>query len=118
MPDSAQLERSVLGLLCAGSADGPVKDVLVPLLRGYPWKNPLHHAIFNALAAVPVDDPATLRQLLPAKLTRMGFPDVEWEEFFSPQSLSREEAIALVQRLLAGEKIDPPSHAASRRDVE
>ena len=98
-----QLEKLVLRLLCSGTAQGSIKETLPPLLRGYHWKSTLHRAIFNAIAAIPSDDPETLRQLLPAKLTRMGFPDVEWDEILSPSSLTRDEAIALVQQLLAGE---------------
>jgi hypothetical protein len=96
------LEKLVLRLLCVGTPQGPVLDTLPPLLSDYQWKSTLHRAIFNAIAAVPSDDPEVLRQVLPAKLTRMGFPDVEWEEIFTPPSLSREEAVALVRQLLAG----------------
>jgi hypothetical protein len=96
------LEKLILRLMCAGTTQGPVADVLPPLLRDYEWKSTLHRAIFNAIAAFPSDDPEVLRQLLPAKLTRMGFPDVEWEEIFAPPSLSRGEAMALVRQLLAG----------------
>lgn len=73
----------------------------MPLLRSYHWQAQLHQAIFDALSSIPSDDPAILRQLLPAKLTRMGFPDVEWDEFFTPLSLSRDKAIALVRRMVA-----------------
>jgi hypothetical protein len=95
-------EKLVLRLLCVGTTQGPAADTLSPLLRDYQWKSTLHRAIYNAIAAFPSDDPEALRQWLPAKLTRMGFPDVEWEEIFAPASLSREEAIAIVRQLLAG----------------
>ena len=90
-----------LRMLCGGTSHGDVRDELIPLLRGYVWKSTLHHAIFNAIAAIPSDDPEVLHQLLPAKLTRMGFPDVEWHELFAPPSLSRNEAIAAVRQMLA-----------------
>ena len=102
MGTDLHVEKLALHLMCAGTPQGPVKSALTPLLRGYPWKSHIHHAIFNALAAIPSDDPAVLRQLLPAKLTRMGFPDVEWEELFAPQELSSDEALAVVHQLLAG----------------
>lgn len=88
--------------MCVGTLQGPVRKALAPLLCDYAWQSELHHAIFDALAAVPSDDPAMLRQLLPAKLTRMGFPDIEWDELFSPQGLSRDEALAVLHRMLAG----------------
>lgn len=97
-----QLEKLVLRVLCSGTPQGSVQETLPPLLRGYRWKSTLHQAIFNAIAAIPSEDPETLRQLLPAKLTRMGFPDVEWDEIFSPPSLSRDEAIDMVRQMVAG----------------
>jgi hypothetical protein len=93
-------EKLALRLLCVGTPQGPVKEVLIPLLRGYPWQSTLHQAIFDALAAAASSDPELIRRLLPAKLTRMGFPDVEWEELFAPLSMSREESIALVRQMV------------------
>ena len=75
--------------------------MLVPLLRDYRWQWQLHQIIFNAIVAIPSDDPATLRQLLPAKLTRMGFPDVEWEEIFTEPLLSTERAVEMVRQMTA-----------------
>jgi hypothetical protein len=100
MATDLHAERLALRLLCVGTPQGPVKNVLVPLLRGYRWQRPLHQVIFNAIVSIPTDDPETLRQLLPAKLTRMGFPDVEWEEISLPTSLSTEEAVALARQMV------------------
>ena len=102
MATHLQLETLALGLLCAGTSEGAARDALVPLLQGYTWKSTLHRAIFDAVSAFPSNDAETLRQLLPAKLTRMGFPDVDWEEIFSPLSLSSDEAIAMVRQMIAG----------------
>ena len=100
MPTIVELEKQVLRVLCAGTSQGSVKESLIPLLRSYRWHDQLHEVIFKALAAIPSDDPFILRQLLPSKLTRMGSPDVEWEEFFAPHPLSNEESLALVRRML------------------
>jgi|SRR5690348_11351645 len=94
-------EVLVLRLLCAGTSQGAVRENLLPLLSSYPWNSTLHRAIFRAIVSIPSDDPILLRQLLPAKLTRMGFPDVEWEELFVPVSMTSEEAIESVRKLLA-----------------
>ena len=103
MAPNIHLEQLTLRLLCSGTPQGPVKNVLVPLLRDYHWQVQLHQIIFSAVVAIPSDDPATLRQLLPAKLTRMGFPDIEWEEIFTPALLSSEEAIDTVRRMISGD---------------
>jgi hypothetical protein len=102
MGTDLHLETLALRLLCAGTTEGAVREGLIPLLRGYTWQSALQRAIFNAIAAIPSDNPEILRQLLPAKLTRMGFPDVEWEELFAPLSMSGEEAVVLVRQLVAG----------------
>jgi hypothetical protein len=96
------LEKLALRLLCAATSEGGLRDALVPPLRGYAWKSTLHRAIFQAIEAFPSRDPHLLRQWLPAKLTRMGFPDVEWDELFAPPEMSGEESLALVRQMLAG----------------
>ena len=96
MESGLHLEKLILRVLCAGTPQGSVKDTLPPLLQAYKWQSTLHRAIFNAIVAFPSDNPKVLRQLLPAKLTRMGFPDVEWDEIFAPPSLSKDDAVALV----------------------
>jgi hypothetical protein len=102
MTTSFDREKLILRVLCLGTPQGHIKEVLAPLLVDYHWGSQLHQVIFSAVAAIPSDDPSVIRQLLPAKLTRMGFPDIEWEEFFAPHSLSSEESTALVQRTLRG----------------
>lgn len=102
MENDLDLEKLVLRVFCAGTLDGAAREATLPLLRGYAWRSTLHKAVFDAILATPSRDPELLRQLLPAKLTRMGFPDVEWEEIFSPPSLSRDEAVARVRQMLAG----------------
>jgi hypothetical protein len=102
MEKDLDLEKLALQLLCAGGSEGALQDALIPLLRDYAWRSTLHHAIFEAVRATPSNNLEVLRELLPAKLTRMGFPDVEWDEIFSPSSLSRDEAVALVRQMLPG----------------
>jgi hypothetical protein len=102
MGTDLHLEKLALRLLCAGTSQGIVRGGLIPMLRGYLWQNTLHRAIFNALVSIPSESPELLRQLLPAKLTRMGFPDVEWEELFTPLTMSGEEAVALARKMVGG----------------
>jgi hypothetical protein len=97
---SEQIEIQVLRVLCLGTPQGSVKEAGKPLLRGYRWHNALHQAVCHALYNLPSENPEVLRQLLPAKLTRLGFPDVEWEKFFAPPSISKDEAIALIRRMV------------------
>jgi hypothetical protein len=94
-----QIEILALRVLCLGTSQGPVKAIGKTLLHDYHWHNALHKALWDAISGLPSDNPQILRQLLPAKLTRLGFPDIEWDEFFAPHSLSKDEAIALMRRM-------------------
>jgi len=98
-----QIELLTLRVLCLGTPQGSVKEIGRSLLRDYRWHNAFHEAVWNALYSLPSENPEVLRQLLPAKLTRLGFPDVEWEEFFAPHSLSQDEAMALMRRMAAAD---------------
>lgn len=102
MPTILDLEKLALRVLCHGTPEGSVKQQLIPILREYHWQSQLHQVIFNAISECPSEKPEVFRQLLPAKLTRMGFPDVEWDEFFAPHTLSMEAVVALVERMRAG----------------
>jgi hypothetical protein len=95
-------EIQVLRVLCLGTPQGSVKEIGVSLLRDYNWRNAAHKAFWDALCAVPSENPDVLRQLLPSQLTRLGFPDVEWEELFVPHALSKEKAIDLMLRMKSG----------------
>jgi hypothetical protein len=53
-------------------------------LRAYPWQDPEHRVIFEALTALPGRSATELREQLPAQATRMGFPDVNWQNYFAP----------------------------------
>jgi hypothetical protein len=101
METDIHLEKLVLRLLCSGTPQGPVKNVLAPLLSTYRWQDHVHQVIFKAVSAIPTDDPAAIQHLLPAKLTRMGFPDIDWEELFEPSSVSKEGSIQLVRQLIS-----------------
>ncbi len=93
------IEIRVLRVLCQGTPEGPVKDIGESLLRDYHWRSATHRTLWDALRTIPSEDINVLRQLLPAQLTRLGFPDEEWEQLFVPQTLSKEEAVAFMRRM-------------------
>lgn len=97
-----RLEITVLRLLCLGTPQGSVRKAGLSLLRNYGWQNALHKALWDAISSLPAANPESLRLLLPAKLTRLGFPDFEWDDFFAPLSTSKAEALDLMRRLAGG----------------
>ncbi len=98
-PSIFQIERFVLQALCQGTRDGSVRQVAERALRNYRWREMLHQIVFNTLLEIATDNPAVVRDVLPSRLTRKGFPDVAWEEFFKPHSLSKAEAERLMRQL-------------------
>lgn len=85
--------------MCQGTVEGSVLEAGKLILKDYRWHEPLHQVIFDVLVAIPTDVPELIRGQLPARLTRKGFPDVEWEDLFKPHSLSKKEAERLMEQL-------------------
>lgn len=97
-----EMEKLAVRILCAHAPESSIKKESEFLLRGYKWHDPICQAVYDAVLALPGASPEKLRELLPPKLTRLGFPDVDWEEFFTPHVLSRDDALALLHRMSFG----------------
>jgi hypothetical protein len=76
------LEREVLEALCASQHVTDDRGRLLGTLAPHVWQDPEHRVVYEALLRVRRCDPRALRSELPATATRMGFPDVEWGEYF------------------------------------
>ena len=72
------------------------------LLAGYSWRDPVHQAIFEIILSLPADAHQVIRDLLPAWLTRRGFPDFAIDDLFTAHRLSKAEAQRLIEFLAAG----------------
>ena len=92
-------ERQVLRALCQGTPQGSVREIAKHILKDYRWRGPLNDVLFETLASLETDSPEVLRAQLPAVLTRRGFPDVPWEDFFAPHRLTKEDSEKLMRRL-------------------
>jgi hypothetical protein len=98
-PSILRAERQVLQALCQDTPDRSLLPTARKLLLKYKWREPIHKVIFECLVSHPSGAPFALRDQLPARMTRKGFPEVDWEEFFRPLTLSREEAKNLMRQL-------------------
>ncbi len=96
-----QDEMMALRAFCMGTPQGSVRKIGKSLLANYRWQNVFHEAMWKVLASFRSENPQILRQLLPTDLTRLGFPDVSWEEFFAPHRMAREDVINLMRRMAA-----------------
>lgn len=96
-----QIERLILAAIFQEFADGPLDEPSRQRLASYHWQEPDHQAIFSALVRFPASHPSITAAELPARLTRLGFPDVECDFLKQPHGLSRNDAAKLIQQLLA-----------------
>jgi hypothetical protein len=81
------------------------RATILAQLRTHHWHDPEHRVVFEALTALPGRQASELREQLPAQATRMGFPDVNWQNYFAaPADASAIET--LVAELL---KVPPAS---------
>lgn len=92
-------ERRVLQALCQGTPEGSVRDIASRLLANYRWREAIHQVLFNCLVNFRSDTPGAIRDQLPGRMTRRGFPDVDWEVFFEPVSTSMQDAEELMRQL-------------------
>ncbi len=90
-----EVERQVLRALCQGALD---RRASLNTLRNYRWREPLHQVIFDLLINMPGADPELIREQLPARLTRRGFPDFDLA-WFQPHALTRKDIERLIDRL-------------------
>ena len=106
------IERRLLQLLCDGANGAELRREVLARLHGYAFRCVAHQVLFDCLQAMPMNRPELLRELLPARLVRAGFPDIDLARFFespgeSPEELhgpSADEARELCRALM-----DPPS---------
>jgi|ERR1700685_2637394 hypothetical protein len=85
------VERKILRALCATGSDPADWNRFIARLAEHPWKAPEHRIVFEALRAIRSHDAATRREQLPAQATRMGFPDVDWGNYFGLDHAGRAE---------------------------
>jgi hypothetical protein len=98
--DTEAMERRVLIALCCSHWKASGNSNITAELHSYRWRNAEHRIVFEALAKVPPCDADTLRELLPAQATRMGFPDVDWQQYFARDSNCGGDAQKLICELL------------------
>ena len=81
-PERVSLEGRILRLLCSDSLSREEKSRAINEVDKYAWCEPEHDVLFQAIRRIGACDGRRLREELPAQLTRMGFPDVNWDQYF------------------------------------
>jgi hypothetical protein len=89
---AAHRELIYLALMCQSRSTEPLRSELERLLHFHSWQSEDHRAVFEALAGWRAE-PEFIRAKLPARLTRLGFPDIDTDCYFVPAEASLETAL-------------------------
>jgi hypothetical protein len=100
---ATQIERDILRELCAGPIESRDWHRIIHRLGTYEWKDPEHKVVFDALQAIKSDDAVTRRRELPAQVTRMGFPEVDWAKYLDADAQPGVPVDQLIDRLASRE---------------
>jgi NAD(P)H-dependent FMN reductase len=96
----ASLELALLRWLCVSATSDDSRSRILSALPGHKWRDADHAIVFDALRRIPDRDNRPLREQLPAIATRMGFPDIAWEDYFVVSAPVSEEGIPAILRKL------------------
>jgi hypothetical protein len=96
---SAEIERRLLSALCATTLGREMRALILERLSAHTFANPDHEIIFQALAKIPLAPAAHIRETLSARLTRLGFPDIDVEPIFEFSPPPPNTITALLQQL-------------------
>jgi hypothetical protein len=97
-------ERAYLALFCQGLLNEALRVELEAFLSHHCWQSHDHRTVFEALSRWRAE-PEAIRATLPARLTRLGFPDIEIDEYFAPAGVSIETALEWLREERLGEKL-------------
>ncbi len=99
-----ELERETLCALCIRGTAHARETTILRELSNHVWQDAEHRVVFEAIQRLRSSDPKLLQEQLPAQATRMGFPDVSWDNYFAPQPGAKLDLGLLVRELLAAPK--------------
>jgi hypothetical protein len=96
---AAEIERRLLAGLCSPALDPKTRAEILERLATHKFANPDHEVIFQALLKMPRATGEHIRESLGARLTRLGFPDVDVQPIFELEPPSAEKISALLRQL-------------------
>jgi hypothetical protein len=94
------LERDALRLLCSDWIEPGTRERLAGLLKEYMFADGLNAAVFEAIVGMAAIPARRMRELLPGRVTNLGFPDFELKEFLGRNGAVEEDIDKLFGSLL------------------
>lgn len=96
---NAEIERRLLSALFTTALDPEMRALILERLSAHTFANRDHEIIFQALAKIPLAPAEHIRETLSARLTRLGFPDIDVEPIFEFSPPPPDTITALLQQL-------------------
>jgi len=96
---NAEIEWHLLAALCATALNREMRAQILKRLSAHTFANPDHEIIFQVLAKMPLATAEHIRETLSARLTRLGFPDIDVEPIFEFSPPPPDIVTALWQQL-------------------
>lgn len=96
---NGEIERRLLAALCASALDRQTRAQILERLSAHTFVNRDHEIIFQVLAKMPPATAQHIRETLSARLTRLGFPDIDVERIFEFSPPPPDTIKALLQQL-------------------
>jgi hypothetical protein len=94
-----EIERLLVAALCASELDQQKHAEILDCLAAHKFADPDYETIFLALANLPRAASEHIRETLGARLTRLGFPDIDVERILDLAPPSTEKITILLQQL-------------------
>ena len=91
-------ERILLRALCHSGTARPLRSEILQRAEGHAFREARHQIVFRALR---ISRTPGLQPHLTARLTRLGFPDIDAEELFAGVAPTQAEIRAALGRLAA-----------------
>jgi hypothetical protein len=95
----SEIERSLLAALCAPELGHRKRAEILDCLAAHTFAEPDYETIFRALVNMPRATSEHIRETLSARLTRLGFPDIDVERILGVAPPSAEKIEMLLQQL-------------------
>ena len=80
----SEIERQILRALISTQIESSDWTAIERELGAYAWREPDHTVVYKAIVRARSRDQKNWRKELPAQATRMGFPDLDWQELLGP----------------------------------
>jgi hypothetical protein len=96
---TAEIEQKLLAALCSTGVGREIRAEIFERLAAHIFASSDHEIIFKALLKMPRAPREHLRETLSARITRLGFPDIDVEPLFELPPPPAEQISSLLQQL-------------------